>query len=406
MRAVSFSIPVALSAAIVLPATLLAGCSNAAPSAAAVPPGSAGVSQATRGASMLPRTPLRLLQMQAEGKLAGPVPQRVLRSQLRQLGSGARPIVPAHKGSVVGIWTAMTSYDYVFGASAAGKVVVSAIDTQTQTSPGYYPVGVKVDHSQNLWVANQYDAAYTAPITQEYNAAGQLQAAYVGGCSVPASECGYFDGYGFDTAVSATTVFQSDTTAYQETCTPTCTVAHGGGYEFWPLGSASATPGLVILPIGKPVYTVYYLDVDNAGNLWFDYYGCSSSACGYGIGEIVNPTSPSYSFVSIEPPGFLAFPGGVYVSNGGNTVNVVDQDNRTISQFALSGAITATLGPTGLLGNPVGLGFNSVDTKVIVGDAQLDALDVGALKTDKWHQVKALLFIAPLEGAAATPSDK
>ena len=201
-------------------------------------------------------------------------------------------------------------------------------------------------------------------------------------------------------------MFQSDTTAYQEICNPSCTISHGGGYEFWPAGNPSATPGLVILPIDNPVDDLYYLDVDSAGNLWFDYYGCSGMSCGYGIGEIVSPTSASYTFVSIEPPGFLAFAGGVYTSNGGNTVNVVDQNNRTITQFDLSGAITATLGPTAPIGNPVGLGFNATDKRVALGDAKLEALDLGSVAANKWRQEKSLLFIAPLEGAAYTPSDK
>jgi hypothetical protein len=267
-------------------------------------------------------------------------------------------------------------------------------------------VGVKVDHTQNVWAANQYDAAYAAPVTQVYNAAGTLQAAYAGGCSVPVSECGYFDAYGFDSAQNAANVFQADTTAYQEVCNPSCTVAHGGGYEFWPAGNPTATPGLVLLPFGKPVDTMYYLDVDSAGNLWFDYFGCANSVCGFGVGEIQQPASPSYTFVSIEPPGFLLFAGGVYASNAGNTINVVDQNARTITQFNLAGAITGTLGPTALLGNPVGIGFNATDTKIVAGDAGLDALDIAKTSANKWRQVRPLLFVAPIEGAAYTPSDK
>ena len=181
----------AYAATVALASIVLAACSASTPPAASLVPSAPGQgAQIERG--VLPKTPAALLRAQADGALAGPVPRRVLASQLALPGQRPHPVIPPRKGTIVGIWTAMTSYDYVFGTSTSGKAVITSIDTASQSSPGYYPVGVKVDHSRNLWVANQYDAAYSAPITQEFSDAGAFQAAYVGGCSVPVSQCRIF----------------------------------------------------------------------------------------------------------------------------------------------------------------------------------------------------------------------
>ena len=135
----------------------------------------------------------------------------------------------------------------------------------------------------------------------------------------------------------------------------------------------------------------------------------AASTCGYGLGEIQNPTSASWTFVSALPPGSLRFPGGVYVSNAGATLNVTDQLARTISQYALPAlTLTDTLGPTLQnafgCGDPVSGGFNKTDAMQADGDA-CGWVDVGKISSNKWKSVPGVEF-SGLEGAAFTPSDK
>ncbi len=80
------------------------------------------------------------------------------------------------------------------------------------------------------------------------------------------------------------------------------------------------------------------MDVDSSGNLWFTFSGYDQSTYGFGLGEISSPTkSPKLTIV--EPIGTYGFFGGVYASNGGKTLNVIDQTARTISQYHLPLAV-------------------------------------------------------------------
>src|SRR5262249_17871345 len=139
---------------------------------------------------------------------------------------------------------------------------------------------------------------------------------------------------------------------------------------------------------------VYFMDEDNSGNLWFTYYGCLQYypyTCGNGLGEISNPTSPSWTFTSVEAPGTYLCAGGVYVSNAGAVLNVTDPCTRYTYQYALplsvGGGPSHTLGPTPAnafgYGDPVSGGFSQNGSKIILGDSQ-GWLDRGEVFSNTW----------------------
>ena len=389
-------------AAAALSVVLLAGCG----SASQVP----GVASAP-GAAALPRDPISLLRAQASGELAGPIPRERLREQLEAIASKPRPRFASHSSAKIGMWLANTSYGYLLGATANAKAVVTSVNVESNGC--YYPITVKVDHAGNVWTACEYDAAFTGGSVQEYTSAGVQAGAYdesAPQCS-PSATC-TFSGYGFDEANDATNVFDTLATFSLSVCTKKCTVTSGSGFEYWPAGSPSATPTLIALPYANPVKEVYYMDLDQAGNIWFDYYGCISATCGYGLAEITNPTTASWSFVPILPPGTIGFAGGIYVSGGGATLNVTDQLARTIAQYALplspSGTPLDTLGPTKQnlfgCGDPVSGGFNKAERMQADGDP-CGWVDIGKVTANKWRAAGGINY-SGIEGAAYTPSDR
>jgi hypothetical protein len=394
-------------------AALLAGCSSSSQGTSALP-GSGSTQSMGNQVGAFPLMPtgksnsLELLKLQAEGKLRGPVPTKVLQAQLKQLET--HPSVHFNlrsNGGGVGIWTAMTNYDYLLGTNKSGKKVTAAIETSTNDCDS--PITVKIDHTQNIWTACEKYTATGQSAAQEYSSGGTLENTYEVGC--PESGSNSCEGstnkaYGFDTAENSSYVFAALQYFDFDICDPSCNPVTGGGFEYWPAGDPTATPKLIALPYGDPVYGVYYADVDVNGNLWFNYEGCVTY-CGIGIAELQNPTSPSASLVEIANPPCCSTPvaGGVYASNGGRTINVLDQGTRIITQYDLSGNKTGALGPVVVLGDPVAMGFNSTDTKIVAGDCD-GWLDIGKVSTNKWRPEKPVEVSSCLEGAAYTPSDK
>lgn len=406
-----FSLATAGSAVVI--AALLAGCSNSPQGSQSLP--SSGVTSTGHSVGapqFIPHgklTPMQLLKLQAEGKLAGPVPVKVLQRQLAQLQQQPHVHINVHKNKGgVALWSSLTGYNFLLGNNKKGTAVIAAINTYSNGGCET-PISVKVDHSQNIWAGCEYNTTTSETAATEYNPSGTEVAQYEGGCPVSGTKyCSYSYGYGFDSAENASDVFVSMTFYEYDECVPSCTYVYGAGFEYWPAGTPSATPTLVAAsPYGSPVDDVYYMDLDSSGNIWFDYYGCLGSSCGYGIGEVTSPTT-SPAFVSIAAPGALLFAGGVYVSTkaGVQTVNVIDQTSHMVLQYNTSGGYLGSLGPTAFgLGDPVTGGFNSTDTTMAIGDAN-DWLNIGTVATNKWKVAKAALDISSIEGAAYTPSDK
>ncbi len=398
------------TAACAVMGALLAGCSISSQGSSG-PLVSAGTAQTGDVfPRAIPDSGLALLRMQAEGKLPGPVPIRILRAQLKQLETQPRPhfnLRPDAGG--VQIWSAMTDADYVLGSSASGKKINASIDTETQATPGYYPTGLKVDHARNLWVANEVGSFGSSfgGVVQEYTN-GTFANAYSVQCPSSAG-CKYMYSASFDVAVNSKNVFAALEYMDYEVCNPSCVAYDVSGFEYWPNGSPSSKPTLIALNYRSPVVALGWADVDSSGNLWFTdsgYY--DGSHYGYGLVEITNPTT-NPTFTQVEPPGTYSFWGGVYVSGRGKTLNVIDEGARKVYQYALplspSGTPFNTLTPCQSGCDPTSGGFNKGDKKMVIGDAN-DWLDIGTVATNHWKQAKSPQMNSSLSGAAYTPSDK
>jgi hypothetical protein len=397
-------------------ATLLVGCSSS-QSTPATPSESSGSVQriSSNFIANFPKgrlTPRRLLQLELEGKLPAPIPRKALRYQLEHLAD-ARPHFATHPAAPVGVWASDTNFSYLLGQDRRGRKTVAAIDTSANGCN--YPIALKVDHAKNLWVGCEFNGAFTESVVQEYAGNGALKAQYVPGCPNPVSECESFSSMGYDSAVDAGGhVFAALNLYSIEICNPSCVSSLSAGFEWWAAGSPSATPALISVGANcAPVCGVGYADVDGSGNLWFTFSGYNSSnTYGFGLGEITNPTT-NPKFTIVEPIGTYTFFGGVFVSNHGKTLNVIDQDARTISQYNLplspSGTPFKVLGPTYInafgLGDPVSGGFNKTEKEIAIGDAS-GWLDLGNAATNSWHGVGSPNFYSGLNGAAYTPSDK
>jgi hypothetical protein len=356
---------------------------------------------------------MRLLELQAAGKLPAPAPPATMRQVLAELR--AHPHRPnlhhlAHHTSGVAIWALNGNYSYLVGQSKGGKKTVTAIDLQADNCAD--PESVHVDHAKNVWIGCEYDSDYSNGNVLEYNSGGTLQAAYTPSCPSPISTCSYWYSYAYDAGTDGKNVYAAIAFSEEQVCNPSCNYVYGSGFEYWPAGKASATPAYINVGSAcSPVCDTDYLDLDSSGNIWFSYYGCTSS-CGGGLAEITNPTT-NPKLVSILDPTTFQCPGGVYISSGGRTLNYVDQCARTISQYAMpvtsSSTPVNTLGPTPVnlfgVGQPIGLGFNASDSAVVAGDSA-GWLDIGTAATNKWKAVPSINLGAYVPGAAYTPSDK
>lgn len=415
------------TAACVVSIALLAGCSNSPQGSSALPGSGSGVSSMAPGhfspqSMYAPRggiNPHDLLRLQAEGRIPAPGGRTAAEKAYRQIQHGVRFRPPAalRPGSAVtAIWANLTYYQDIVGFNKKGKKVTAAISVDT--SPNYCdePFGLKVDHSQNVWVGcyEGYNGSSSYQIqAAEYSSGGSEMAAYTWACPNGWGSCdyGYFYSYnGYDVAVNSSNVFvdgffygYKNTSQFYEQY----------GIEYWPNGSPSATPNIILPPesfSSTDVQNLYGMDLDSAGNLWVAFYGycASNSTYGYGLAEITNPTSsPTWS--NVEPCGTYNFGNAVYTSNGGNMLNVLDSSSRKIYQYTLplstGGSPSNVLGPTAPLGEPEGLGFNSTDTNVVSGD-DFDWLNIGTVATNKWKQEKPVILISNLYGSGYTPSDK
>jgi len=99
----------------------------------------------------------------------------------------------------------------------------------------------------------------------------------------------------------------------------------------------------------------------------------------------------------------------VSTHSGVQTLNVTDQNARTISQYPLPfGALSRVLGPTLLNflgeGDPISGGFNKADTDQVTADGY-GWLDVGKVNTNVWRALTNF-NVTNTEGAAYSPSDK
>jgi len=391
-------------------ALAVAGCTGLAGTQPTAP-GAVGTQASALGAVT---SPSRLLDLQIEGSLPAPVPLDALRRQ-RQSLNGARPQRAFHAAAKVGVWATDTNFNYLVGQDPTGRKTVTAVDLSKNACLS--PVALKVDHAQNVWVGCELTSfSGTNGAVQEYSGAGALVNKYLPACPSNVKNCQSFSGFGYDSGLDAAgNVFASLDLYAIETCVgSSCNTTLGGGFEWWPKGDPEATPRLISAgPSCSPICGVGYMDVDGSGNLWFSFTGTDPSGnAAAGLGEVTNPTTNAKVSI-VEPLGTYGFFGGVYVSGNGQTLNVIDQQSRKISQYHLplspSGKPFKVLGPTRLnafgIGDPVSGAFNQADSKFAAGDTG-GWFDIGKVPSNRWSLVASPNFYSGIDGAAYTPSDK
>jgi hypothetical protein len=395
------------AAACVVSFALLAGCSNSPQSVSTLPSiptsGSAAhnmppAHQAVSHMAMPhgKMNMIKALKLQIEGKLPAAVPTKVLKKIYKAITTQKRPNWKYHP-SHVGAWTLNDAFGYMLGLKGNLKKTTTAVDVEANGCNA--PVTAKEDANDHVWISCEYDESFTSGSAQEYNSVGRLLNVYDPGASSTGSGCqpSYYycfsEGLGFDEGQSSTNVWVGDTETilfYCPTSFYTCYEdVDSGLYEF-PLGSPSATPTFINLygtsdGNNNSIYYVGYLDVDPSNNVYFTYDGCENGypyICGDGLAEYTNTGQVQ----GLLPPGAIGFWGGVYVSGGGSTLNVIDQDTRENSQYALPMTYGAApynvMGPTPTnifgLGDPIQGTFNASYTKMAIGDAYgwIDTLPV------------------------------
>ena len=153
---------------------------------------------------------MKLLKLQAEGKLPGPVPQKVLKWQYKQVKTHARPayhLSPDSKG--VAAWASATTYGYLVGQNSSLAKTVADINVNTYC---FEPVTVKVDRARNIWTACTSNFSGDGGQVQVFNKTGAAVASYIwnGSCANP-SDCLFFEGYEFDSAQTSTALLSPPT---------------------------------------------------------------------------------------------------------------------------------------------------------------------------------------------------
>ncbi len=397
-----FSLPPTMCCGIAL--ALLAGCS-ASPNAPALP---------SFGSPALDRTvtALELLELQAAGKVPGPVTPEALKFMLASYRSHPAQRIRADGKGTVAVWASDTGEDYLIGLNRSMKNPVVALETSQ--NGGTWPVDVKVDRHQNVWVANEYNSSNTGGVVQEYSKAGIYKAGYAWS---PAS-CGTGSvttcfGFGYDSAENSKYVFASVTEFFYKDGNGSSD--YGSGVFRFANGKPSGTPKYYQVSDDNSNLNcssgacdeVYYMDVDSSGNIWFEFQPNGQAVAG--LGEVATNGAVSI----IKPAGTYGFAGGVYVSNSGKVLNVTDQSSRNTYQYHLPVTTASkpfnTIGPTQAnvegLGAPVTGGFDSSDSKVVFGDAY-GWIDRCVVSTNKCKAVANSNFPDGAGGAAYTPSDK
>lgn len=363
-------------------------------------------------------TPLKLLELQSEGKLPSWI-SRPLLQRMIEAREGPRPHLDVRQDAGrVAVWTSNARDDYLIGLSKWHKTV-AVIDTASNGCQ--MPFTVKVDHERNVWTACALNGSSLNPSSggaiQEYSRAGFLKKSYaaVPPCN-PRAGCRYAFAYINDGGKFGEHVFGALSLAGVQMCySGDCAWQYFTGFIYW--AAASPSGKIKNLPLPSPgVETVGFMDFDKYGNIWFDYYGCQSrESCGYALGEITNPTSPSFGFnLILTPRSFDSCPEGIYVSEhgGAETLNVTDTCSREIYQYRMPVTPKSkpfnALGPTPTdhgNGEPLSGGFNKTDTSVAQADAY-GWLDIGNVADNGWKAAANLYTVPYLLGAAYTPSDK
>jgi hypothetical protein len=314
---------------------------------------------------------------------------------------------PDHLGSAaeakVGLWA--NAGNVIFGQNSKGNQTITAINTGKDGCSA--PNGIKVDHSNNLWVAcTQFNSEYGALL--KYAARSDSLAATFDEPVDCGSGC-TFEWYAFDVAFDSHGHLFAGT--YSQTCDPTCENSYPA--LWWNEGSPSSPASGISDP---NIDAASWIDVDGDGNLYLSGQGCRGDRCGIVVDEIADPTSPSATVTNlmfVTSSASQLVPYALYISNHGTVMNLTDPYSRTIAQYALPWIANEspfrTLGPT--LANyygegyPEGGGFDRGDKLLAIGDA-FGWIDVGKVKNNRWSMTGDANLNTKILDAAYVPSDK
>jgi hypothetical protein len=346
-----------------------------------------------------------MLKLQLAGKIPSALRRPVLEHILKEVERHARPEVRFEPGAVVGTWVSSGYFGYIFGQNKEGSATVTAIDTVANGC--YYNYGIKVDHGRNLWTSCYNNAYAEGGAVQEYApGSGTPSNTYYDEYTCGGS-CAFY-GFANDVATdSSGHVFAAN--EFSELCGASGCAYYTFPISWWHAGSSgSAAVGIA----DSDFENAYYLDTDRSGNLYVDGYGCTAtSVCGYLIDEIKRPASASPTIVNLIPPR-NTYLQGLYVSNAGTILNVVEPDARKIARYTLPFVPSkkpAFLGPTiedyAGYGSPVDGGFNAGDSRMVLGDAW-GWLDAGNVAKNKWTGVVGINTNQDDLSAQSVPSDK
>jgi hypothetical protein len=395
---------------------LLAGCSSSQNSATLPSSGIGAQAQQGAGANAVHGkiTPMKLLELQAAGKMPGFAPRKAMERMLKYYQGHPHQQFRAHRtGAGVAIWATNPEYSYLIGMNKSTKKVLTYSDTGDYGS--YDPITVKVDHSKNVWVANEENSSYEGGAVQEYGSSGSYMNTYSFNPNCGSGYVYYCYGYGLDSAENSSNVFAgmpyfyTDTEYGFDTGSGIFKFTNGdpsGGSTYYAFSDKNDDYNCTVYSAyDYQCDEVYYMDVDNSGNVWFDFSGSG----GAGLGELTQYGTYNVIFGS----GTYGFPGSVYVSNSGTVLNVTDQDSRMTYQYHLpvtsSSSAFASFGPTSTniqgQGDPIGGGMNATDTQMIFGD-EGGWLDRCTISANKCKAIANINLPYGSSGAAFSPSDK
>jgi len=343
----------------------------------------------------LPFAALVAIRLAAGPSPGAPVPEAlrnpvdVLRSPvadvLRSAATLERPFaVRPFRNDATAVFWLSDAQGYIWQLDRKATIVGVLTDCEE-------PAGIKVDRNGNLWAA-----CTDGSTIQEYTPGAST-------ASLVLDDTPGF--YPNDVAVDE----HGDVYAVNIegiVCRASSCTSYPGNVVYWKAAQRSngALPTGVIAD--PNMYEGSFIDTDDAGNLYVDML--NQAAFAGETDRIGSPREPhpSITNLGIDPD----VPGGVYVSNGGTVLNVLDQQARTIGRYRLPGI--TSLGVLGSLpqnyeksAQPIGFGFSKGDRSVAVADAGCRALDLGAVQANTFVQLLNASFVDPV-GAAFVTSDK
>jgi sugar lactone lactonase YvrE len=274
------------------------------------------------------------------GPAGGPATSALLDYPLGVARDSTGNIYLADQNNCV-IWQVNTSGTINIFAGTAQSCSYSGDGGPATSAQLYYPVGVFVDSSNNLWIADTYNHRIREVVSGTINTvAGNGTAGYSGDGGLATSAELY---YPYDMRVDAAgNIFIADTYNHRirevnATTRVINTIAGNGGSGF--SGDGPATENSLYYPSSLAVDAndnVFISDTSNQRLRWLDPAGTITTFAGNG--------SASFSGDSgVATSAELYNPQGVYVDNSGNVL-VADTNNYRVRKINAFDAVGRSVG--------------------------------------------------------------